>query len=191
MKIGLFFGSFNPIHIGHLIIANIMAETTDLKKVWFVVSPQNPFKPSKGLLHEFDRYDMVRAAVYDSYKLEVTDIEFHLPQPNYTIHTLVHLQEKHPDKEFKLIIGEDNLEGFTRWKNYEQILDQYGLYVYPRPRAQPSALIKHPHVKLVDAPMLDISATFIRNCIRKNQSVRYLVPDAVEEMIRTKGFYQH
>lgn len=189
MKIGLFFGSFNPIHVGHLIIGNIMAETTDLDKVWFVVSPQNPFKPSKGLLHEFDRYDMVRAAVYDSYKLEVTDIEFHLPKPSYTIHTLVHLREKHPEKEFKVIIGEDNLESFTRWKNHEVILNDYGLYVYQRPNAQPSPLKTHPNVKVVDAPMLDISATFIRNCIRNKQSIRYLVPDPVEEMIRTKGFY--
>ena len=188
-KIGLFFGSFNPIHVGHLVIANIMAETTDLNKVWFVVSPQNPLKPSKGLLHEFDRFDMVRAAVHDHYKIEVSDIEFHLPKPSYTIHTLVHLKEKHPDKNFKVIIGEDNLESFTRWKNYEMILKDYGLYVYPRPNAQLSELKQHPNVKMVDAPMMDISATFIRNCIRKKQSVRYLVPDVVEEMIRGKGFY--
>jgi nicotinate-nucleotide adenylyltransferase len=188
-KIGLFFGSFNPIHMGHLIIGNIMAETTDLDKVWFVVSPQNPFKPSKGLLHEFDRYDMVRAAVYDSYKLEVSDIEFHLPKPSYTIHTLVHLREKHPEKEFKVIIGEDNLVSFPKWKNHERILKDYGLYVYPRPHAQLSDLKQHPMVKMVEAPMIDISATFIRNCIRKNQSIRYLVADAVEAMIRDKGFY--
>jgi nicotinate-nucleotide adenylyltransferase len=188
-KIGLFFGSFNPIHMGHLIIANIMAETTDLKKVWFVVSPQNPFKPSKGLLHEFDRYDMVRAAIFDNYKLEVSDVEFNLPKPSYTIHTLVHLKEKHPDKDFKVIIGEDNLSSFTRWKNHERILEDYGLYVYPRPQAQLSVLKTHPNVKFVEAPLLDISATFIRNCIRNGQSVRYLVPDAVEEMIRGKGFY--
>ena len=172
-----------------MIVASLMAETTDLKKVWFVVSPQSPFKSNKSLLHEFDRYDMVRAAVYENYKLEVSDVEFHLPKPSYTIHTLVHLSEKHPDKEFKVIIGEDNLEGFTKWKNYKQILDNYGLYVYPRPNAQLSDLKMHPNVKFVDVPMLDISATFIRNCIRKNQSVRYLVPDAVEEMIRAKGFY--
>ena len=188
-KIGLFFGSFNPIHMGHLIIANLMAETTDLKKVWFVVSPQNPFKPSKGLLHEFDRYDMVRAAIYDNSKLEVSDVEFHLAKPSYTIHTLVHLREKHPEKEFKVIIGEDNLGNFTKWKNYREILGQYGLYVYPRPHAQLSELKEHPNVTMVEAPMLDISATFIRNCIRKKQSVRYLVPDAVEAMIRAKGFY--
>ena len=191
MKIGLFFGSFNPIHMGHLIIANLMAESGDLKKVWFVVSPQNPFKPSKGLLHEHDRYDMVRAAIHDNYKLEVSDIEFHLPKPSYTIHTLVHLKEKHPDKEFKIIIGEDNLESFTKWKNYEVILRDYGLYVYPRPKAQPSELKQHPNVTMVEAPMLDISATFIRDTIRKGRSVRYLVPDPVEEIIRTKGFYLH
>ncbi|MBT1705578.1 nicotinate (nicotinamide) nucleotide adenylyltransferase [Chryseosolibacter indicus] len=191
MKVGLFFGSFNPIHIGHLIIANIMAETTDLSKVWFVVSPQNPFKPAKGLLHEFDRFDMVRAAVYDNYKIEVSDIEFQLPKPSYTIHTLVHLKERHPDKEFKVIMGEDNLANFSKWKNSEIILQDYGLYVYPRPHVQPSDLKTHPNVKMVAAPMLDISATFIRNCIRNKQSIRYLVPDAVENIIRTKGFYLH
>lgn len=191
MKIGLFFGSFNPIHIGHLIIASIMAETTDLKKVWMVVSPQNPLKPGKGLLHEFDRYDMVRAAVHDSYNIEASDIEFHLPKPSYTIHTLVHLSEKHPDKEFKVIMGEDNLTNFVKWKNHERILEDYGLYVYPRPSAQPSELKTHPNVKMVEAPLLDISATFIRKCIRNHHSVRYMVPDVVEEMIRLKGFYLH
>lgn len=188
-KIGLFFGSFNPIHTGHLIIANIMAETTDLKKVWFVVSPQNPFKPSKGLLHEFDRFDMVRAAIHDNFKLEVSDVEFNLPKPSYTIHTLVYLQEKHPDKKFVIIMGEDNLPSFTKWKNYEVILQNYELYVYPRPGVQLSELKTHPSIKLVEAPMLDISATFIRNCIRRKQSVRYLVHDAVEEIIRAKGYY--
>lgn len=199
MKVGLFFGSFNPIHTGHLIIANIMAETTDLDKVWFVVTPQNPLKSAKSLLHDFDRYDMVRAAVYEHYKLQVSDVEFHLPKPNYTIHTLVHLSEKHPDKQFKVIIGEDNLESFPKWKNYERILEDYGLYVYPRMpgsggRARPdvtnSDLKRHPNVRMVEAPMMDISATFIRTCIRNNQSVRYLVPDAVEAIIRDKKFYQ-
>lgn len=189
MKVGLFFGSFNPVHIGHLIIANIMAETIDLDKVWLVVSPQNPLKPSKGLLHEFDRYDMARAAVYDHYKIEASDIEFNLPKPSYTIHTLVYLREKHPEKEFRVIMGEDNLSNFVKWKNYERILEDYGLYVYPRPGTQPSKLKEHPNVKMVEAPLLDISATFIRNCVRKRQSVRYLVPDAVEEMIRSRGFY--
>jgi nicotinate-nucleotide adenylyltransferase len=176
--------------MGHLIIANIMVESTDLDKVWFVVSPQNPFKQSKGLLHEFDRYDMVRAAIHDNYKLEVSDVEFNLPKPSYTIHTLVHLSEKNPTKDFKVIIGGDNLDSFTRWKNHERILEDYGLYVYPRPGMQLSGLKDHPNVKMVEAPLLDISATFIRNSIRNGQSVRYLVPDPVEEMIRGKQFYQ-
>ena len=190
MKVGLFFGSFNPIHTGHMIIANIMAETTDLDKVWFIVTPQNPLKPSKGLLHDFDRYDMVRVAVYESYNLSVSDIEFHLPKPNYTIHTLVHLSEKNPDKEFKVIIGEDNLASFKKWKNYELILENYGLYVYPRPNVSNSELKDHPNVKMVHAPVMDISATFIRNCIKRGQSIKYLVPDVVEAMIRDKKFYR-
>lgn len=196
MNIGLLFGSFNPIHVGHLIIANVMAENTDLKKVWFVVSPQNPFKPSKGLLHEFDRYDMVKAAIADNYKLEVSDIEFHLPRPSYTVDTLTHLTERNPGKTFRVIIGEDNLVNFEKWKNYEQILDNYGLYVYPRPgvtNSEPGGDVRpkrHPNVKMVDAPLLDISATYIRNCIRDNKSIRYLVPEAVETLIRTKQFYK-
>lgn len=189
-KIGLFFGSFNPIHIGHLIIANIMAEHADLKKVWLIVSPQNPLKPSKGLLHEFDRYDMAKAAVADHYKIEVSDVEFHLPKPSYTIHTLAYLTEKHPDKDFKVIIGEDNLESFAKWKNHEQIMNQYGLYVYPRPHVTNSDFKRHPNVKLVEAPLLDISATYIRECIKNNKSIRYLVPESVETMIRLKGFYK-
>lgn len=189
-KIGLFFGSFNPIHMGHLIIANIMAENTDLNKVWFVVSPQNPLKPSKGLLHEFDRYDMVKAAIADNFKLEVSDVEFNLPKPSYTIHTLAYLNEKHPAKQFKLIVGGDNLENFTKWKNHEEILNQYGLYVYRRPGVTYTDLERHPNVKMIDAPLLDISATYIRNCLKNNKSIRYLVPEAVEQLIRLKNFYQ-
>ena len=189
-KIGLFFGSFNPIHLGHMIIANIMAENADLNKVWFVVSPQNPFKPSKGLLHEFDRYDMVKAAIADHYKLEVSDVEFNLPKPSYTIHTLAYLTEKFPGRDFKVIIGEDNLENFAKWKNHEQILDQFGLYVYPRPHVTNSELKRHSNVKMIEAPLLDISATYIRNCIKNNKSIRYLVPEPVEQMIRLKHFYK-
>lgn len=189
-KVGLFFGSFNPIHIGHLIIANAMAENTDLKKVWLVVSPQNPLKPSKGLLHEFDRYDMAKAAIADHYKIEVSDVEFHLPKPSYTIHTLAHLHEKHPEKDFKVIVGEDNLANFAKWKNYEQILEHYGLYVYPRPHVTNSDFKRHANVKLVEAPLLDISATYIRECIKNNKSIRYLVPESVETMIRLKDFYK-
>ena len=189
-KIGLFFGSFNPIHMGHMIIANIMAENTDLSKVWFVVSPQNPFKPSKGLLHEFDRYDMVKAAIADNYKLEASDVEFHLPKPSYTIDTLAVISEKNPQKSFKVLIGEDNLTNFEKWKNHDQILDQFGLYVYPRPSVTKSECLLHANVKMVEAPLLDISATYIRQCIKNNKSVRYLVPEPVEQMIRLGNFYK-
>lgn len=194
-KIGLFFGSFNPIHVGHLIVANIMAENTDLDKVWFVVSPQNPLKPSKGLLHEHDRYDMVKAAIADNYKLVVSDVEFHMPKPSYTIDTLAVLTEKYPHTEFRIIIGEDNLANFEKWKNHEQILNNYGLYLYPRPGVTNSELgrrdnYRDANVKIVDAPLLDISATFIRQCIRDKKSIRYMVPEPVEEIIRLRNFYR-
>lgn len=167
-----------------------MAENADLNKVWMVVSPHNPFKSEKSLLHEFDRYDMVKAAIADNYKLEVSDVEFHLPRPSYTIDTLTHLSEKHPGKEFKVIIGEDNLESFTKWKNHEQILELYGLYVYPRPRVTNSDLKRHAKIRTIEAPLLDISATYIRECIRNNKSIRYLVPEPVEQLIRMKNFYR-
>ncbi|MCH8231043.1 MAG: nicotinate-nucleotide adenylyltransferase [Bacteroidetes bacterium] len=191
MKVGLFFGSFNPIHTGHLIIAGIMVETTDIDKVWFVVSPQNPLKRSKSLLHEFDRLDMVRAAIYDNYNLEVSDVEFRMPKPSYTIDTMTYLAEKHPDKRFVLIIGEDNLKTFPKWKNHNIIIENFEVYVYPRPKSVDSDLKTHPKVRMVEAPMIDISATFIRKCIKQNRSVKYLVPDSVEAMIRSKKFYQN
>ncbi len=190
MKIGLFFGSFNPIHIGHLIIANTMATSTDLEQVWFVVSPQNPFKKTRSLLHEFDRLDMVERAIADNSRLKATDIEFSMPKPSYTIDTLTRLSEKFPQHQFRLIMGEDNLEQFANWKNHKAILDYYGLSVYPRPRATESPFKIHPNVKLVAAPLLDISATFIRDCIRANRSIRYMVPDVVAEIIERKKFYQ-
>jgi nicotinate-nucleotide adenylyltransferase len=189
MKVGLFFGSFNPIHIGHLIIANVMAEETDLEKVWFVVSPQNPFKSIKGLLHEFDRFDMVRTAVYDNYKLEATDVEFNMPKPSYTVDTLAYLSSAHPDKEFKLIIGEDNLHAFPKWKNYRTILEEYGLYVYPRPGSRENNLIPHPNIVITEAPLLDISATYIRRSVKAGKSIKYLVHPAVEEMIISRKWY--
>lgn len=189
-KIGLFFGSFNPIHTGHMVIANIMAENTDLYKVWFVISPQNPFKSSGSLLHEFDRHDMVKAAISDNYKLEVTDVEFHMPKPSYTIDTLTVLSEKHPGKQFVVIIGQDNLVNFEKWKNHQQILDQYGLYVYPRPGVTDSPILRHEHVRLIPAPLMDISATYIRQSVQEGKSIRYLVPEPVEQMIRQRNFYK-
>ncbi len=190
MKTGLFFGSFNPIHIGHLIIAQTMVTTTDLEKVWFVVSPQNPFKKNKSLLHEFDRFDLVERAISDNPLLAVTDLEFHMPRPSYTIDTLVRIQEKYPQHQFRLIMGEDNLVQFPNWKNHEKILEYTGLYVYPRPGTPTHRFGNHPAVAFVPAPLLDISATFIRQAIRDGRSIRYLVPEVVEEMITRKKFYQ-
>lgn len=189
MKIGLFFGSFNPIHIGHLIIANTMASATDLEQVWFVVSPQNPFKKNSSLLHEFDRYDMVQRAIADNPLLKVTDIEFHMPRPSYTIDTLVRIQEKFPQHEFKLIMGEDNLAQFPKWKNHDKILEYVGLYVYARPASAPHQFKNHPAVRFVEAPLLDISATYLRACLKNGSSIRYMVPEVVEQMIRIKKFY--
>lgn len=189
MNIGLFFGSFNPIHIGHLIIANTMLENTDIDEVWFVVSPQNPLKKRSNLVHEFDRLDMVQSAINDHFNFKVTDVEFHMPRPSYTVDTLAWLSDKHPKHSFKLIIGEDNLESFPKWKNYSVILDSYGLLIYPRPGAKSSEIKNHPNVQVVEAPLLDISATFIRNQIGDNKSVKYLIPDNVNEIIRQRKLY--
>jgi nicotinate-nucleotide adenylyltransferase len=189
MTIGLFFGSFNPIHSGHLIIAQVMLQQARLDKVWFVVSPQNPFKRNQNLLHEFDRLDLVRAAIDDNPAFEATDVEFAMPRPSYTIDTLTYLTQRHPSYRFQLIIGQDNLPSFPKWKNYKQILDQYGLLVYPRPNATPSELSYHPQVRQMEAPMMDISATFIRKSVQKGHSVRYLVPDPVNEIIESRKYF--
>ncbi|NJM94790.1 MAG: nicotinate-nucleotide adenylyltransferase [Cytophagales bacterium] len=192
MKIGLFFGSFNPIHTGHLIIAQVVHQLAGLDKIWFVVSPQNPFKKTKGLLHEFDRLDLVRRAIGDNYHFEACDAEFSMPKPSYTADTLAYLSERHPSHHFQLILGSDNLRHFDKWKNYRLILDQYGLLVYPRSKAieaEPE-LLSHPQVIFVDAPLIEISATFIRQRLREGYSVRYLVPDEVEQYIRSRRFYE-
>ncbi len=189
MKIGLFFGSFNPIHIGHMVIANTMLEYTDLENIWFVVSPQNPFKKNSNLLHEFDRLDMVRLSVAYNHRMKICDAEFQMPKPNYTIDTLTYLQDKYPQDEFILIIGEDNLAQFKNWKNYDKILQFFKLYVYPRPATEESDLKKHPNIKMVPAPLLDISATFIRYAVKEGKSIQYLVTPEVETFIKQKKFY--
>lgn len=189
MKIGLFFGSFNPVHVGHLIIANTVAQCDGVGQVWFVVSPHNPFKKKASLLHEFDRLDMVRLATSDNPALGVTDIEFRMPKPSYTVDTLAYLSDKYPQHAFRVVMGEDNLTHFHKWKNHERILEDFGLYVYPRPGAQPNGFARHAHVSYVQAPQVDISATFIREALQEGRSIRYLVPDEVEEFIRRKGFY--
>ncbi|SHN17331.1 nicotinate-nucleotide adenylyltransferase [Cyclobacterium lianum] len=183
----MFFGSFNPIHIGHLIIADTVQDQTELEEVWFVVSPQNPHKSNSTLLHEFDRLKMVELATADHFKFRVTDVEFNMPRPSYTIDTLTYLTEKHPGKEFYLILGGDNLTHFHKWKNSQEILNQYGIYVYPRPGK--SKKIDHEHIHYVEAPLLDISATFIRKTIRRGGSVRYLLHPHVLDYIRDKKFF--
>ena len=191
MKIGLFFGSFNPIHIGHLLIGNTMVENTDIQQVWYVVSPQNPFKKKKNLLHEQDRYDMVYAAIFDNNSLRVSDIEFRMPRPSYTIDTLTYLSEKYPQHEFSLIIGEDNLSHFDKWKNHEQILAYYKLLVIRRGEgSRQTPFHTHKKVQFVDAPKMALSATFIRNAIKDDKSIRYLVHPDVESLIKRKKFYQ-
>jgi nicotinate-nucleotide adenylyltransferase len=189
MKVGLFFGSFNPIHVGHLIIAQTMLDSTDLDQVWFVVSPQNPFKKSQNLLHEHDRFHMVELSINDNPGFKACDIELRMPRPSYTADTLAWLHDKYPANEFVLIIGADNLESFPRWKNAETLLQHHQLYVYPRPEAGPASLEKHPSVRWVLAPLLDISATFIREAIQHQRSIRYLVTPEVEGYIRLKKFF--
>lgn len=190
MKTGLFFGSFNPIHVGHMVLANYFLEFTDLDRIWFVVSPQNPFKEKKSLLAEHHRLQLVRLAVEDNPKMKASDIEFKLPQPSYTIHTLVYLQEKYPDNKFVLIMGADNLENLHKWKNYEQILNQYEIYVYPRKEANTNSTINHKNVKKVDAPIIEISSTFIREAIKDKKDVRYFLSAAVWNYIKEMHFYE-
>ena len=190
MKIGLFFGSFNPIHTGHLILANYMAEFTDLKEVWFVISPHNPFKQKATLLSDNHRLALVNLAINDDDKLKASNIEFKLPQPSYTINTLVKLKEKFKKNDFVLIMGADNLETFNKWKNYEEILENHQLYVYPRPGHQGGVLKDHPNVVFHDAPIIEISSTFIREAIKHKKNVRYFMPDSVYKYITEMHFYE-
>ncbi len=188
-KIGLFFGSFNPIHIGHLIIANYMANYTELDEVWFVVSPQNPFKDKKNLGNMYDRLEMVNLAIEGAEKLRVSDIEFSLPQPSYTIDTLIHLAEKYPKREFFLIMGEDNLASFHKWKNADIILRDYRIIVYPRPDYDGGELKKHPSITITETPVMELSSTFVRQAVKAGRSIQFYVPDKVIEFIDKKGLY--
>ena len=189
-KIGLFFGSFNPVHIGHMIIANYMTTQTDLDKVWLVVSPQNPLKPKNTLARDHDRLHLVRMAVDENPNLEASNIEFDLPKPSYTIDTLIHLKEKHPDYEFVLIMGGDNLRSLHKWKNYEIILRDYPIYVYKRPSYELGDLAAHPDIHLFDAPLMQISASYIRTCLKEGKSVQYLVPEPVFEYLSSSSIYK-
>ena len=192
MKIGLYFGTFNPIHVGHLIIANHMAENSDLDQVWLVVTPHNPFKKKSTLLDDYHRLQMAHLATEDFPKLKPSDIEFKLSQPNYTVNTLVHLEEKFPNHKFSLIMGEDNLKSLYKWKNYEVILENHAIYVYPRisSEAEILDLKNHPKVHLIDAPIVEISSTFIRNNIKEGKNIQPLLPAKVWEYIDHNNFYK-
>lgn len=190
MKIGLYFGSFNPIHNGHLIIASYMAEFTDLNQVWMVVSPHNPLKPSASLLQDYHRYYLVELAIGNNKKLKPSKIEFNLPKPSYTIHTLTYLHEKFPQHEFALIMGSDNLTTFNKWKNYELILANHDIYVYPRPLDDGGELKNHERVKIINAPLMEISSSFIRKSIKEKKDVRYMIPESVHNYIEEMHFYE-
>lgn len=206
MKIGLYFGTFNPIHVGHLIIANHMAEHADLDQIWMVVTPHNPLKKKNTLLDDYHRLQMVHLATEDFPKIKPSDIEFKLSQPNYTVNTLVHLEEKYPNYEFSLIMGEDNLKSLHKWKNYEAILAHHEIYVYPRLEAKVSVeeaissdadnldlkiLQKFgTKIHMIDAPVVEISATFIRDNIKKGKNVQPLLPAKVWDYIDHNNFYK-
>lgn len=189
-KTGLFFGSFNPIHIGHLVIANYMATFTNLREVWLVVSPHNPLKLKSGLANMYDRLEMAKLATENAPQIKISDIEFKLPQPSYTIDTLTYLHEKYPEKEFALIMGADNLASLKKWKNYEVLLANHEIFVYPRPGFDTTEWENHPSITLTETPEMEISSTFIRNAIKEKKSIQFFVPDQVLAFIESKGLYK-
>ncbi len=189
MKIGLYFGSFNPIHVGHLIIANYIITNTTLDQVWFVVSPQNPLKKASSLLNEYQRLHLVNIAIEGENKLRASNVEFKLPKPSYTIDTLTYLKEKYPEYVFVPIMGSDSFQNITKWKNYETLIKNYSIIIYNRPGFD----IEEEHnatLQLLNSPLLDISSTKIRQLIKEKKSIRYLVPDVVKEEIEKNGYYK-
>jgi nicotinate-nucleotide adenylyltransferase len=189
MKIGLYFGSFNPVHVAHLIIANHILNETDVDKIWFIVSPKNPFKLYSALLNEYHRLHLVRLATEDDNRIKASDIEFGLPKPSYTSNTLAYLAEKHPEHEFSIIMGSDSFQNLSKWKNYEVIIKNYRIYVYRRPGFEITESLGA-DLQVLDAPLLQLSATQLREYIREGKSIRYMVPDKVLEEIEKGGYYK-
>jgi nicotinate-nucleotide adenylyltransferase len=188
MHIGLYFGSFNPVHIGHLIIANHIVEHSEIDKVWFVVSPHNPLKDANSLLNEYNRLHLVELAIKDNPKFRASNVEFRLPKPSFTIDTLTYLTEKFPLEQFSIIIGSDSWQNIHRWKNYEQLISKYAFIIYNRPGFE----VKEKHganITIMDAPLLDISSTYIRKQIKEGRSVRYMLPESVHEYINDNRYY--
>jgi nicotinate-nucleotide adenylyltransferase len=190
MKTGLYFGSFNPIHIGHMAIANFFVEFTDLRKLWFIVSPHNPLKQKSSLLDDYQRLELVNRAIGKSDKYFASDIEFRMPQPSYTIDTLTYLSDKFKKHEFVLIMGEDNLQTLHKWKNYKQILQYYEIYVYPRPGYKREQFADHPGIRDVDAPVMEISSSFIRNAIKDGKEINHFLHPEVYKYIKEMRFYK-
>ena len=188
--VGLFFGSFNPIHMGHMVIANYMLEFTDLREVWFIVTPRNPHKKKATLLNDYNRLEMVRLAIGDNLRMKASDIEFSLPKPNYTIHTLLHLEEKYPNKEFALIMGEDNLNALHQWKNYHMILKNYSIYVYPRLPKLKTKKVQKGKITYTESPIIELSSSMIRKGIKEGKDIRHFVPLSVWEYLDSSGFYR-
>jgi len=201
MKIGLYFGTYNPIHVGHLVIANYMVDYTDLDQVWLVVTPQNPHKNKASLLSDYHRLAIVRIAVENNPKLKASNIEFDLPKPSYTITTLTYIQEKYPDYDFSLIMGEDNLRTLHKWKNHEEIINNHQIFVYPRALTEQerdeqinlqteNKYENHPNVTLCDAPVMKVSSSFIRKAIKEKKDVQYLLTDPVFKYVTEMHFYE-
>lgn len=190
MKTGLYFGSFNPIHIGHMAIANFMIEFSELEQLWFVVSPHNPLKEKKTLLKDYHRLEMVQLAVEDDDRFRASDIEFKLPTPSYTIDTLVYLEEKNPGREFQLVMGADGLRTFHKWKHANLIVEKYHRLIYPRPGVDMDAVTQLPNATVVNAPLMEISSSFIRSAIKDGKDIRHLVPARAYQYMREMHFYE-
>ena len=190
IQTGLFFGSFNPVHAGHQMIASYMANFTSLDEVWLVVSPQNPLKSKNGMEHVYDRLEMARLAFQHADRIRVSSIELELPRPSYTIHTLAYLEEKYPGRVWHLIMGADNLASLKKWKNYEVILKNYPIFVYPRPGAEVSEWENHPSITFTETPLMEISSTFIRSAIKAGKNVQYFVAEEVLDFIERKNMYR-